>query len=137
MRTQYRISTLSFILSLPLLLWGQNPNLFFFDKTDLLENTDVHSGVAMGIADMNGDHKDDIIRFDQGRMLQIEYQQAPNAAFGTHEHGAVDGSSEWSMCVADADENGYNDVLVGGFGHVNFYHSRLSYSLDTGRHSAQ
>lgn len=118
----------------PFLLWGQNSNIFFIDKTNLLENEDVHSGVAMGIADMNNDHKDDIIRFDQGRIMMIEYQQSPDEVFGTHVHGSVDGSSEWSMCVADADENGYNDVLVGGFGHVKIARanaSGTSYALST------
>lgn len=125
--------TLFLFLYLPSFVFSQNPStIFFIDQTNLLENTDVHSGVAMGIADMNADQKDDIIRFDQGRIMSIEYQGNPDAAFATHTHGAVHGSSEWSMCVADADENGYNDVLVGGFGHVNLLmanNSGTSYTM--------
>ena len=87
----------------------------FTDQTSLLlSDTTVYSGVAMGIADMNGDSLDDIIRLNNGNVLQVEYQQADGSQFGTLFHGLVGVSSQWSMCVADVDSNGYNDIMVGG-----------------------
>ncbi len=86
----------------------------FSIETSLLSNTDFHSGVAIGIADMNGDNKDDIIRLDDAKNLNIEYQNNPNASFSNYSFGAVSSSNQWSLCIGDADENGYNDVVVGG-----------------------
>ena len=86
----------------------------FTDQTSLLPNTDFHSGVAIGIADMNGDNKDDIVRLDDAKILNIEYQNAPNAVFSNSNFGNVSSSNQWSLCIGDADENGFNDILTGG-----------------------
>ena len=105
-------------LSLSLLL------LFFFQTVhsqisftnqndDLLSNTDFHSGVAIGVTDMNNDGLDDIIRLDQGYDVYIEYQ-VPGGMFVTQHVGPIDNGSQWSMCVADVDNNGYNEILAGG-----------------------
>ena len=112
-----RLKTLSIIILVSFsffLTKGISQSISFTNQSSLLSTTDFNSGVAIGIADMNGDQLDDIIRFDQGKDLYIEYQQAPNASFSTYSFGSVNTSSEWSMCVADADQNGYNDILVGG-----------------------
>ncbi|MCB0640812.1 MAG: CRTAC1 family protein, partial [Phaeodactylibacter sp.] len=85
----------------------------FTNRNDLL-NDNYYSGVAIGIADMNGDFLDDIVHLDDARILNIQYQQ-PNADFATLTYGNVSNSNQWSMCVADVDNNGYNDVLSGGY----------------------
>jgi len=86
----------------------------FTNQTSLLSNTDFHSGVAIGIADMNGDEKDDIIHLSEGKNLHVEYQQAANAPFTTYSFGDISSNREWSLCIADADKNGFNDILTGG-----------------------
>jgi len=68
----------------------------------------------MAIVDMNGDDKDDIVHFNNARNLNIEYQQAPNANFTNFNYGDLSTSNEWSTCIADVDQNGYNDILAGG-----------------------
>ncbi|MEM9823296.1 MAG: hypothetical protein AAF985_19600, partial [Bacteroidota bacterium] len=86
----------------------------FTNQTSLLSNPSFRSGVAIGIADMNGDGLDDIIRFQNASNLFIEYQQAPNATFSSFSYGDVSNGSEWSLCIGDADQNGYNDLITGG-----------------------
>ncbi|QDV04989.1 ASPIC and UnbV [Planctomycetes bacterium Poly30] len=93
---------------------GATPQVVFLDRTDLLETSDVRSGIAMGVADMNGDGRDDIVRLHEGRGLRIEYQGAPGAAFGTLVHGNVSLTRQWSLSIADADHNGYRDLFLGG-----------------------
>ncbi|GJM31880.1 MAG: hypothetical protein DHS20C18_08810 [Saprospiraceae bacterium] len=66
----------------------------------------------MGVTDMNGDGLDDIIRLHQTRTLIIDYQ-VPGANFTGYNYGNLVGT-QWSMCIADADKNGYNDVFTGG-----------------------
>lgn len=87
----------------------------FSDETNLLNSpNDFNSGVAMGIADMNGDGLDDIIRLNNAQNLNIQYQNAPNTPFSNYNYGSVSNQDEWSLCVADVDENGFNDILISG-----------------------
>ena len=86
----------------------------FGDSTAQLVNSTLSSGVAMGIADMNGDGLDDIVRLNNASDLEIEYQSATGV--WTHlDYGNLGNGSEWSLCVADVDDNGYNDIFSGGF----------------------
>lgn len=73
-----------------------------------------YSGVAIAVVDMNADGLDDIVHLDNGRLLTIEYQKADGTGFNTLAVGSVSTMSQWSMCVADVDNNGYNDVMTGG-----------------------
>lgn len=87
-----------------------------FDKrTALLTPAQHFSGVAIAVLDMNGDGLDDIARMNQGFQLAIEYQTAPNQPFAHLAAGAVPmNGSQWGMCAADVDNNGFPDVLTGG-----------------------
>ena len=102
------------LILVSLLLCFQLQSQTFSNQTNLLENTDFHSGVAMGIADMNGDGLDDIIHLDNARNLFIEYQQLPNEAFTSYSYGSTSDKNQWSLCIGDTDQNGFNDVLLGG-----------------------
>lgn len=73
-----------------------------------------YSGVAIAVADMNADGLDDIVHLRNSRILTVELQQPNGQGFITINVGQVSNSSQWSMCVADADNNGFNDVLCGG-----------------------
>ena len=79
-----------------------------------LSDTTIYSGVAMGIADMNGDTLDDIIRLNDAKDLSIHYQKSDGSIFDDYSYGST-GTKQWSMCIADVDSNGYNDILVGGW----------------------
>ncbi len=84
----------------------------FSDRSFMLANPTVKSGAPLGVVDMNGDGLDDIVRLDETRNLKIDYQ-VPGNNFSGFIYGNLVGS-QWSLCVADVDNNGYNDVFTGG-----------------------
>ncbi len=88
----------------------------FSNKTSLLSPSDHRSGVAIAVIDMNGDGLDDIVRLDQGRALNIQYQTSPNGVFAAVSLGNLPNAPQpqWGMCTADFDNNGFADVLAGG-----------------------
>lgn len=120
-----RIASVLLFCVLTCLLTAQ---VSFTNRNDKLSENDFHSGVAIGIADMNGDNKDDIIRMNQGYDLYIEYQNGPNEPLTPKYLGEMGGNSRWSMCIADVDNNGYNEVLVSG----QYDDMRLSMANDKG-----
>ena len=88
----------------------------FTDNSSLLVNSSLTSGCAIGVSDMNADGLDDIVRLDDARNLQIEYQGYDinnNLEFTRYNHGSI-GGSQWGLCIADVDRNGFNDVFAGG-----------------------
>jgi len=86
----------------------------FSDRTSLLVGAN-YSGVAMSVVDMNGDGKDDIVRYDDASFLNVAYQQGPNQAFTRVDYGPVSNVRQWSNTIADVNKDGFNDILTGGF----------------------
>ena len=103
----------SFFVLSALINLSVNGQVAFSDKSEHLTTTDFHSGAAMGVVDMNGDGLDDIVRLNNARQLSIEYQTS-SGEFQNYYHGQVSNNNQWSLCVADVDQNGYNDILMGG-----------------------
>lgn len=78
---------------------------------------ETHSGCPVTVVDVNGDGLDDIVRLDQGHRVYVDYQR-PGQQFDhilVGDFGYASGWA-WSMCVADADHNGFKDVVAGGGG---------------------
>ena len=63
------------------------------------------------VVDMNGDHLDDVVRFN-GNQLTIAYQQA-GGGFVQQNQITATVSPNWSISAGDLDANGYNDILIG------------------------
>ena len=61
------------LLCFPILIFCQ---ISFTESTYQLINdpTGTRSGVAVGISDMNGDYKDDLIILDQSQEFNIKFQ---------------------------------------------------------------
>ncbi len=101
-----------------LAFWAACPTLFgqiaFFNANAKFGYGNHFSGVAIAIADMNSDGYDDIVHLRNGRILTIELQKPDGSGFTAVNVGQISNASQWSMCVADADNNGFNDVLAGG-----------------------
>jgi hypothetical protein len=88
----------------------------FSDQTALLPTQNFRSGNAVGVVDMNGDFKDDIVRDSANRIMYVEFQQAPNANFTEVRTSAQIGggtSWPWGLCVGDYNNDGFNDVFQG------------------------
>ncbi|MFL0354605.1 FG-GAP-like repeat-containing protein [Xanthomarina sp. GH4-25] len=88
----------------------------FNNANSRVDNTMLNSGCAIGVADMNGDGLDDLVRLRNARYLEVEYQSTtPGGDFTRLNYGSITGSgSEWGMVIADVNEDGYNDIIVGG-----------------------
>lgn len=86
----------------------------FVDSTHSLVYENVSSGSPIAIADMNGDGLDDLVRLEMASDLRIEYQLL-QGGFSGYTFGNLMGNNyEWGICIADVDENGYNDLITGG-----------------------
>jgi len=86
----------------------------FTDATDTLLGQDNFSGLPMGVIDMNGDGKDDIVQFNNAKELRVQYQNGAGQQFTSFTHGTVSNNNQWGTVIADFDHNGYNDVMSGG-----------------------
>jgi hypothetical protein len=93
---------------------GLNGQISFTNHVSLLNPEDHYSGVAIAVLDMNGDGRDDIARMDDGTILSIAIQEAPNSPFSFIMVQDLASNSQWGMCAADIDNNHYADVLAGG-----------------------
>lgn len=89
------------------------PVISFSNGSSALTTVNFYSGVPMGVADMNGDWLDDIVRLNGTDDLYINYQQSLGG-FTESTFNQVGSGNHWSMCIADVDENGYNDIFAGG-----------------------
>ena len=83
----------------------------FTNATDKLGNKFVNSGAAIGVADMNGDGLDDIIRLHSTTQLVID-EQTSSGNFISNVTGVNSPLAVWSLCIGDVDRNGGNDVFL-------------------------
>ncbi|MCH1507135.1 MAG: FG-GAP-like repeat-containing protein [Verrucomicrobiales bacterium] len=90
-------------------------SITFLDRSSRLANPSHASGVAMGIADMDQDGLDDIVHLNAAKDLFIDHQSPEGARFVAQSLGRVSSQRQWGLCLADADDNGYPDVLSGGY----------------------
>lgn len=107
MRLHNTLGALAALLS-PLALSAQ---LGFTNSTSLMGAST--SGGCMGVVDMNGDGRDDIVKLDNARTLKVDYQNA-NGSFTTVNYGNLSSSGQWGFAAADIDNNGHKDVVSGG-----------------------
>jgi len=89
----------------------------FTSATSRFADPTIYSGCPVTVIDWNGDGLDDIVRLDWGRYAYVEIQK-PGQQYESRYFGDLGGSDDWAwaMAVADVDDNGYKDIIAGGYG---------------------
>ncbi|MEL6987480.1 MAG: CRTAC1 family protein, partial [Bacteroidota bacterium] len=108
------------LLAFPFFLQSQ---ISFTNETEKLLPSDgpVRSGNAIGVCDINGDYKDDIVQFLNSSELYIQLQTAPNFKFQEINSGNTSNQFLWSMLGADFDNDGDGDIISGVNGRINYH----------------
>lgn len=92
----------------------------------------LFSGDKNCIVDMNGDQLDDIVTVISGKVT-IFYQQADGSFVSKVIRTTPTASTLWSICAADIDGNGFNDIALGYQEYVSFLYADINggfYSVD-------
>jgi hypothetical protein len=105
------------------------PHIPFTDMTSLLTTTSFHSGVAIGVSDMNNDGRDDIVRLYNNDTLFLNLQQAGGTFTESMFPTANPSADPWSMCIGDVDNDGYNEPLYCGWNTVELFKSTAATSF--------
>lgn len=80
------------------------------------------SGVAVMITDINGDMRDDLVRFRDGVTMEIWLQAGQGQWFQTYSY-TIPGAPQWNITGADVDNDGWTDIVTSGsFDHVKVFH---------------
>ena len=110
--------SLSLILFLSMVMLHAQP-VIFSDSSELLKRITGFASFSDCVVDLNGDYLDDVLRVGEKGMF-VDYQRAD----GSFEHRIiympVHTTPSWSICAADLDNNGYNDLLFAGSESVSF-----------------
>ncbi len=96
-------------------LIGLQAQTTFTNATSPLGLTGFNSGVAMAIADVNHDGLDDIVHLDQGTELRVSLQLVGGGFSTPSSFTSVGTSPQWSICVADIDDDGSSEIATGGY----------------------
>lgn len=94
---------------LPGIVLGQ---ISFSNSPGVIDHKAHFSGSVVGISDMNGDGKDDIIRLEASKTLSIGYQSAPGQPFRFRYIGQVSEFEQWSLAIGDINQDGFNDMVM-------------------------
>ena len=122
------------------LTWsGVFAQVSFDASNQLIQDQKIRSTLSIGISDMNGDYKDDIVFLDRGKNLIVGYQNAPGQAFTMVGSGTILQNPAWALSLGDLDNDGVSEIftcgintfgnvfIASGNGHYSF--SQLLYGL--------
>ncbi|MFZ5554869.1 MAG: FG-GAP-like repeat-containing protein [Bacteroidota bacterium] len=91
----------------------------FTSATNRFQDPTIYSGCPVTVIDWNNDGLDDIVRLNLGRYAFVEVQR-PGQTFQSISFGDMSINQgddwAWAMAVADVDDNGYKDIIAGGYG---------------------
>ncbi|MEM9917379.1 MAG: FG-GAP-like repeat-containing protein, partial [Bacteroidota bacterium] len=88
----------------------------FTNQILTLGKQDFNSGTyVVGIADVNNDGLDDIIRLEDAKLLEIRYQQ-PDRSFDVYYFDMAFEDQQFNLAVADVDDDGISDLTLGDWG---------------------
>ena len=88
-------------------LWSQPQ----FTISNALEGS-YHSGGVVGFTDVDNNGWDDLVIFDNGHDVVVEFQ-GPEG-FHSVEMAVLSSNNQWGACVGDIDNSGTKDLVSGG-----------------------
>jgi hypothetical protein len=113
--TLKNVSSFCFIILLT--LNTASAQLSFTNANSKLEVM-TNSGCVVSVTDVNFDGLDDLVRMDQGHLVNVDIQER-DGNFTNYYIRDNGGGSSWGMAVADIDQNGYKDIIADGSGGIN------------------
>ena len=87
--------------------------LLFYDASSLLTEDDISGPICRAFADVNGDYRDDIIRFNGRNNLTIDLNSNNGTHFLNNRLDNIAGIT-WTISIGDLDNNGLNDIITAG-----------------------
>ncbi len=124
-----RIFNVCFGVSMGLLtvsLFGQEA-VSFFDYSERLGINGYAGPLCKAVADINGDYRDDIIRFNGKDSLVFDIQANDGQLFETKKIGQLPDGDGWAIAVGDLDNDGFPEIITGGFYNGAFIYNNVSY----------
>ncbi len=106
----YRSALFSIAIFLSLRAVAQTT--FTNQTVTLLDLDTTYTGIAVAVADMNGDGLDDIVRMHDGIELLVSYQNAGGGFTSTNYGMSL--PAPWAIAAGDANNDGLNDLYTGG-----------------------
>lgn len=103
------------IVFLLLFIGWLNAQTSFQVNKFLLNGDENFSTVPVAIGDLNNDHLDDVAILHKGRFLKVYYQTYPGNKFISRNYGSVGLNGQVAIAIADLDNMGPKELLVGGF----------------------
>ncbi|MFT6335555.1 MAG: hypothetical protein ACJATI_002310 [Halioglobus sp.] len=87
----------------------------FYNATqEILGQQRLNSTVAIAVDDINGDYKDDLILFDQGKFLKTFTQTSSNTPFIYKLHTQTSAFGEWAVVSGDLNNDGTPEIVASG-----------------------
>lgn len=117
---------ISFIVLFPLTHFAQ---VTYTQDEDFSIHFPSKSLIAVGIADVNGDKRDDIVRIIDGKTMEVLYV-ADNGKKTIQRTSNIELDEAWSMVVANVDNDMRNEILVSrAFGDIKIIKSGTDQTL--------
>jgi hypothetical protein len=108
----YRLFFLIGFLGFYSLAYSQNS--FYNGTQQVLGSQSINSTVPIAIDDINGDQKDDIILFDQGKLLKTFVQNGVDKPFTYQMHTQTSAFGDLAVVTGDLDNDGTPEIVASG-----------------------
>jgi len=86
----------------------------FKQDRSLINNLSTRSTLSVGVTDIDGDYKDDIILLNNGQQLITAHQNAKSHPFTLIQHGTILENPAWALSVGDLNNDGIAEIFTCG-----------------------
>lgn len=107
-----RLKVIGFLLISACYVFAQTS--FYNATQEILGQQIINSTIAIAVDDINGDQKDDLIVFDQGKFLKTFTQTSSNTPFTYKNHTQTSAFGEWAVITGDLNNDGTPEIIASG-----------------------